>query len=324
MRLFLRATMLVLGLLAAGPAMAAEPQPLVIGSGNILGVYFPTAGAICRRVREVGGESAPPCRELASAGSQFNLSMLRRGFPVMNMAVVQGDTLYHAVRGEGVFERDGPDRVTRSVMAMATEAFNIVARATGFGDGLASLRGLRVSAGASGSGLQATVDAALAAAEMSRDDFRTVRDFNADDQAFQLCRNTIDAFIFVAATPSASIQQATTSCSSRLVAPGAAAVSRLVGQYPYYLPAVIPGGVYRGNPDPVATFGVPAILVTRANMPDDVVYTVVRSVMDDLPAIRRLHPALAGLQAGEMVPNPQLAPIHPGALRYFREKGLLE
>ncbi|HMR30024.1 MAG TPA: TAXI family TRAP transporter solute-binding subunit [Geminicoccaceae bacterium] len=323
MRLLVRATMLVAGLLAAIPAMAAEP-PLIIGSGNIMGVYFPTAGAICRRVREVGGEAAPPCRELASAGSGFNLSMLRRGFPVMNMAVVQGDTLYHAVRGEGTFERDGPDRVTRSVMAMATEAFNIVARTTGFGEGLSSLRGFRVSAGASGSGLHSTVDAALAAADMSRGDFRVVRDFNADGQAFQLCRNAIDAFFFVAATPSASVQEATTSCSSTLVSPGAATIDRLVGRFPYYLPVVIPGGVYRGNPEPVATFGVPAILVTRANMPADVVYTVVKSVMDDLPAIRRLHPALADLEAGEMVPKPELAPIHPGALRYFREKGLLE
>ena len=324
MRRFLRATMLAAGLVAAIPAMAAEPPPLVIGSGNILGVYFPTAGAICRRVREVGGDAAPPCRELSSAGSMFNLSMLRRGFPLMNMAVVQADTLYHAVHGEGAFERDGPDRTTRSVMAMATEAFNIVARSTGFGEGLSSLRGLRVSAGASGSGLQPTVDAALAAAEMSRDDFRVIRDFSANDQAFQLCRNAVDAFFFVAATPSASIQEATTSCNSTLVSPGAATVDRLVERFPYYLPVTVPGGVYRGNPDPVATFGVPAILVTRANMPDDVVYTVVKSVMDDLPAIRRLHPALAGLEAGEMMPKPELAPIHPGALRYFHEKGLLE
>jgi TRAP transporter TAXI family solute receptor len=324
MRYFLRAMLLAAGLVTATQAPATEPTPLIIGSGNILGVYYPTAGAICRRVREVGGAEAPPCRELASAGSMFNLSMLRRGFPVMNMAVVQGDTLYHAVRGQGLFERDGPDRVTRSVMALAPEAFNVVTRAIAFGEGLATLRGLRVSVGAAGSGLAPTVDAALAASDMSRADFAAVRDFGGNDQAFQLCRNTIDAFFFVAATPSASVQQATAGCNARLIAPTAAAVTRLAGEYPYYLPVVIPGGVYRNNPEPIATFGVPAILVTRAAMPDDQVYGVVKAVMDDLPAMRRLHPALANLRAEEMVPKPELAPIHPGALRYFREKSLLE
>lgn len=324
MRQFLRATMLAVGLLAAAPALAVEPTPLIIGSGNILGVYFPTAGAICRRIREVGGAEAPPCRELASAGSMFNLSMLRRGFPVMNMAVVQGDTLYDTVHGKGLFERDGPDRMARSVMALAPEAFNIVARSTGFGEGLAALRGFRVSAGAPGSGLATTVAAALAASDMGPLDFGAVRDFNANDQAFQLCRNAIDAFFFVAATPSASVQQATTACNATLVAPAPAVVARLTAEYPYYLPVVIPGGVYRGNPAPIATFGVPAILATRANMSDDTVYTVVKAVMDDLPAMRRLHPALADLKAEEMVPKPELAPIHPGALRYFREKNLLD
>ena len=87
---------------------------------------------------------------------------------------------------------------------------------------------------------------------------------------------------------------------------------------------VVPGGVYHGNPQPIATFGVPAILATRASTADDLVYTVVKAVMDNLPAIRRLHPALADLRAEEMVPKAELAPIHPGAIRYFREKGLLQ
>lgn len=323
MRLFSRALMLVAGLLAAAPVIAAEPTPIVIGSGNILGVYFPTAGAICRRVRETEGAKAPPCREVATAGSLYNLSVLRRGFPSMNMAVVQGDTLYHAIRGDGPFAREGADTNTRSMLALAPEAFNIVARSTGFGDGLASLRGMRVAMGAFGSGIQGTVDAALAAAGLSRGDFRTVANLTANEQAFELCRNTVDAFLFVAATPSASVQEATAECNATLVAPAPASVQQLVSQFPYFSPVVIPGGAYRGNAQPIATFGVPAILATRASTSDDLVYMVVKAVMDDLPAIRRLHPALVNLRAEEMVPKAALAPIHPGAVRYFREKGLL-
>jgi TRAP transporter TAXI family solute receptor len=274
-------------------------------------------------VRETGGPEAPECREISTAGSQYNLSVLRRGFPEMNMAVVQGDTLYHAIHGTGAFEREGPDPNTRAVLALAPEAFNIVTRARGFGDGLALLRGMRVSLGAPGSGLQETVDAALRAADLDRTAFGRVAALSANDQAFALCRNTIDAFVFVAATPSASVQQATATCNATLVAPTAASVERLVTEYPYFRPVTIAGGVYRGNPEPVATFGVNSILATRATTPTELVYAVVKAVMDDLPAIRRLHPALVSLRAEEMVPGRDLGLLHPGAFRYFREHGLL-
>lgn len=324
MRLLSRLLLLLAGLLAAVPATAEEPPPIVIGTGNLLGVYFPTAGAICRRVRETGGAAAVPCREVATAGSIYNLSVLRRGFPSMNMAVVQADTLYHAIRGDGPFERDGPDRNTRSMLVLAPEAFNIVARSANFGFGLQSLRNMRVALGAFGSGQQPTVDSALAAAGLDRGVFRQVEAFTADDQAFELCRNRIDAFVFVAATPSASVQQATATCGAQLIDMPPEAVQRLVSEFPYFRPVTIPAGVYRGNDRPVSTFGVLSILATRAATSPDLVYGVVKAVMDDLPAIRRLHPALADLRAEEMVPSPNLAPLHPGAIRYFREKGLLE
>ena len=90
------------------------------------------------------------------------------------------------------------------------------------------------------------------------------------------------------------------------------------------LPAITGDLVIDGTTQPGYTFGVPAILVTRATMSDEQVYGVVKAVMDDLPAMRRLHPALANLRAEEMVPKPELAPIHPGALRYFRENNLVD
>jgi TRAP transporter TAXI family solute receptor len=304
--------------------MAEEPPSIVIGTGNLLGVYYPTGGAICRRVRETTGPNPVPCREVATPGSLYNLSVLRRGFPSMNMAVVQADVLYHAIRGDGPFERAGPDPNTRTMLVLAPEAFNIVARSAAFGTGLRSLRNMRVALGAFGSGQQPTVDTALAAAGLDRGVFRAVEAFSADDQAFELCRNRIDAFVFVAATPSASVQQATATCGAQLIGMPPEAVQQLVAEFPYFRAVTISGGTYQGNDQPVSTFGVLSILATRARTSPDLVYLVVKAVMDDLPAIRRLHPALAHLRAEEMVPSPDLAPLHPGAVRYFREKGLLE
>jgi TRAP transporter TAXI family solute receptor len=86
---------------------------------------------------------------------------------------------------------------------------------------------------------------------------------------------------------------------------------------------VIPGGIYAGNPTDVPTFGTRAVLVTTANQPDALAYAVVKSVFENFADFRRLHPALSNLEIKDMVPSEAVMPIHPGALKYYREAGLV-
>ena len=81
--------------------------------------------------------------------------------------------------------------------------------------------------------------------------------------------------------------------------------------------------MYWGNPGATKTFGVVASLVTSARVPDDVVYAIVAAVFDNLEEFKKLHPAFANLDAGEMIRSGMSAPLHDGALRYYREKGLM-
>jgi TRAP transporter TAXI family solute receptor len=98
-------------------------------------------------------------------------------------------------------------------------------------------------------------------------------------------------------------------------------VDKLVAERPYYAKASIPGGLYANNPDPTPTYGVLATFVTSTNTPDDVVYTMVKAVFDNFDEFKKLHPAFANLQAQDMIKNGQSAPIHNGALKYYKEKG---
>jgi uncharacterized protein len=130
--------------------------------------------------------------------------------------------------------------------------------------------------------------------------------------------------VFTVGHPAGSIQEATTSCDSVIAAAEGPEIDKLVDDNPYYFKATIPGGMYRGNPNDVNTFGVGATVVTSASVPDDVVYTFVKSVFDEFDGFKGLHPALANLSPESMVGQGNSAPMHPGAERFYREKGWLQ
>jgi TRAP transporter TAXI family solute receptor len=81
--------------------------------------------------------------------------------------------------------------------------------------------------------------------------------------------------------------------------------------------------MYAGNPDNTPTIGSLAVLVTSSDQPDELAYAVVKAVFENFADFRRLHPALAKLKIEDMVPSQNVMPIHRGALRYYREAGLL-
>ena len=128
--------------------------------------------------------------------------------------------------------------------------------------------------------------------------------------------------VYSAGHPNASIAQATKLCDAVLVDVRGSVIDKLLADNPYYAPATIPGGMYAGNPDDIRTFGVKATVVTSADVPVALVYAVVAAVFDHLDQLHKMHPAFAGLEARKMAREGLSAPLHEGAARYFKEKGL--
>ena len=98
------------------------------------------------------------------------------------------------------------------------------------------------------------------------------------------------------------------------------AIDKLVSNNSYYRKATIPAGMYGDNPE-ITTFGVGATFVTSAAVPEDVVYVVVKAVFDNFDQFKALHPAFANLKEEEMVSDSLSAPLHPGAAKYYKERG---
>jgi len=308
--------------IVGGTASAQDQTFIAIGTGGVTGVYYPTGGAICRLVNRDRAEHGVRCGVESTGGSVFNINAIRGG--ELEFGVAQSDWQFHAFNGTSRFEEQGPFEELRAVFSVHPEPFTVVARADAGIESFEDLQGKRVNVGNPGSGQRGTMEVLMEAMGWTMDDFAVASELQAAEQSQALCDNNIDAMIYTVGHPSGSIQEATTACDSVLVNVSNEAVDMLVEENSFYRTATIPGGMYRGNDEDTVTFGVGATFVTSADVPEDVVYTVVSAVFENIDQFRSLHPAFANLDPAEMANDGLSATLHPGAERYFREAGLIE
>ena len=301
----------------------ADQTFVTIGTGGVTGVYYPTGGAIARLVNKDRKVHGIRCSVESTGGSVYNLNTIRAG--ELDMAVAQSDWQYHAYHGtKGTpFESAGPDKDLRAVFSVHPEPFTVVARKDSGIKVFADLKGKRVNVGNPGSGQRGTMEVVMDALGWTMDDFKLASELKPAEQSAALCDNKIDAIIYTVGHPSGSIQEATTSCDSILVPVQGPAIDKLVTENAYYRKATIPGGMYRGTDTDTMTFGVGATFVSSAKVPEDVIYHVVKAVFDNFDQFKKLHPAFEVLKKEEMIKDGLSAPLHDGAVKYYKEAGLM-
>ena len=310
-----------LGVAVSSGATAAEQSFITIGTGGVTGVYYPTGGAICRLVNKGRKEHGIRCSVESTGGSVYNINTIRAG--ELDMGVAQSDWQFHAYNGTSKFSDAGPFKELRAVFSVHPEPFTVVARADSGVKKFQDLKGKRVNIGNPGSGQRGTMEVLMGALGWTNADFKLASELKAAEQSRALCDNKIDAMVYTVGHPAGSIKEATTSCDSVLVEVSGPEVDKLVGDNDYYRKATIPGGMYRGSDGDVMTFGVGATFVTSTNVPDDVVYQVVKAVFENFDDFKKLHPAFGVLKKEEMIKDGLSAALHPGAARYYKEAGLM-
>ncbi|MEX2366701.1 MAG: TAXI family TRAP transporter solute-binding subunit, partial [Pseudohongiellaceae bacterium] len=309
----------VLGSLGAVTSARAE-SGLVIGTGSVAGVYYPTGGTICRFYeREMASDER--CDVELTGGSIENLEGLRDGR--FSLVVVQSDWQYYAYTGQPEYQGGAAFDSLRSLFSLHSESFTVLARSDSGIETFADLKGRRINLGEPGSGQRGTLDVLMASHGWTYDDFQRTAELPPLRQGEALCDYRLDAITYAAGHPNPAILEASQRCDTVLVPVTGEAVNRLLDQKPYYRMTSIPGGLYPGNPEPVQTLGMAATVVTTTNMPDEVAYQIVKAVFENFDTLTRLHPAFEGLDPATMIQDGLSAPLHPGAQRYYEEAGLL-
>jgi uncharacterized protein len=306
------------GSMAIATAAAAEERFITIGTGGQTGVYFVVGQSICRLVNRDTPKTGLKCTAPSTGGSIANINAIKAGD--MDMGVAQSDWQYHAYNGTAKFEGDKFDK-ERAVFSVHSEPFNVIARNDAGIKTFDDLKGKRVNVGNPGSGQLATMEVVLAAKGWTMGDFALASELKPAEQAAALGDNKVDAIIYTVGNPNGSIQEAVSTVDAHLVPVTGPEIDKLISENPYYAKATIPGGMYPGTPDDVETFGVKATFVTSADVPDEVVYEVVKAVFDNFDRFKKLHPAFETLKEEEMIKDGLSAPLHPGAIKYYKERG---
>lgn len=299
-------------------AASAETN-IVIGTGGETGVYFQVGGAICKLVNRGTADHDVKCTH-TTGGSVSNINGIRAGD--LDLGVAQSDWQYHAYNGTAPDKfPDGAFEDLRAVFSVHPEPFTVVARADSGISTFEDLVGKRVNVGNPGSGARATMEVVMEKMGWTMDSFALAADLNSKEQAAALCDNKVDAIVFTVGHPAGTIKEATTTCDSVLISVDNDAVRGLANDNDFYAMATIPGGMYKGTDADVTTFGVGATFVASAQTDEEVVYQIVKAVFDNFDRFKKMHPAFANLEESAMIVNNLSAPLHDGAVRYYKERG---
>ena len=311
--------------LSAGDSSAQGKKFIAIGTGGPTGVYFVVGQSVCRMVhkeaaegRKKGRKHGIRCAAPSTAGSTYNIGNIRVG--ELDFGVAQSDWQYHAYNGTSKFKGKQFSKL-RAVFSVHPEPYHIIVGADTGIKSWADLKGKRFNIGNPGSGQRGTTEVLMKAYGTTKSDFKLATELTSSEQSKALCDGKIDAYGYTVGVPNAGVSVATDGCSARIINLAGAVEKKLVDANAYYAFATIPKGTYKTTAADVTTFGVMATFVTSADVPDDVVYEVTRAVMENLDDFRALHPAFANLDPKKMIKDGLSAPLHPGAVKYYKEKG---
>lgn len=306
---------------AGAEVMAARQTFVTIGTGGITGVYYPTGGAIAKIISAKKDVYNIRASVESTGGSKFNINAIASGD--LDFGIAQADTQFLAYNGKGPWEK-APVKKLRAVFALAPEAVTFVVAEDSGIKSVMDVKGKTINLGDPGSGNRVNaLDIFKTVGIVPGKDFRDEK-LKPADAPRVLQDGRIDGFFYTVGHPNGNIKESTAGKRKTRIVPITKEIEPLLKSAPYYSMVNIDMAQYpdaANAGEKVSTLGMLATLVTSADVPEDVVYAITKEVFENLDAFKKLHPALANLTPQSMLDG-LTAPIHPGAMKYYKEKGL--
>ena len=321
-----------LGLALWAQTLSAQDVNVIrIGTGSTAGTYFPIGGLIGNAISNPPGSR--PCDRGGSCGvpgliavaqstggSVENINAVEAG--TMEMALSQADVAYWSFFGTGFFEGRQPRERLRALANLFPENIHLIAKAESGIETLNDLKGKRVSLGGPGSGSAIDARLILTAFGLKFGDM-TLTNLDLEPSADALVAGEIDAFFLVSGAPALAIRDLAERIDLSFVPIDGPITTKLTKIFPFFEKGVIPAGVYGNNPT-TETLDVGALLVVRDDMSDDLAYGITNALWhpNTAPLLANGHPR-ARLMTLNRAARGVGIKLHPGALRYYVEQGVL-
>ena len=317
---FFAAVLIGISILLGG-CKARKTTFVTIGTGGVTGIYYPTGGAISRMVNKKFDEYRIKATVESTSGSVFNINAVLNGD--LEFGVVQSDRQYQAYNGLAEWSKSGRQTDLRSAFSVHPESITVIASEKSSIRKIKDLKGKRVNLGNPGSGQLQNSKDVLKAVGLT-DEYLSAEYVKAVEAPGLLQDERIDGFFYTVGHPNGNIKEATSGRIKVFIVPiKGPDIDKMLKRYPYYAKSTIPHSFYPSalNTEDIETVGVKATFVTSKNVDEDIVYAVTKEVFENFEDFKSLHPAYQVLTKENMLEGLS-APIHKGALKYYKEVGL--
>ena len=213
-----------------------------------------------------------------------------------------------------------PQGNLRSLFSMHPETVLLVTRKDAGIASVADLKGKVVNIGNPGSGQRGNAEDVLRLHGIDSGNDIDAQGLQQQEASRALVDRKIDAFFYTVGNPAAAIEEPANSTDLSIVPINSGAIRGFVDERPYYVMTTIPGGTYTGVAQDVETYAVTATVVANEAASEEMIYALVKSVFEHLDELRAAHKAFRVLSPASMLQGLS-APLHPGALKYYRERG---
>jgi len=316
MRKLLTVLAVCFAILGVASMAAAGELKYILATGGTAGTYYPFGGAMAK----IWNSKIPGMNVTAQATGASVENIRLMGKDEVELALVQSDNIDFAFKATGPFK----EKITSmgAVAVLYPEIVHIIVRADSKAKTFKDLKGLKVSVGAPGSGTEANFRQLMEVYNLKKEDV-VARYLSYAESADQFKDNHIDSFFMTTGVPNSALMDVSTSRPIKLLAIEDGMIKAVTQKYPFLAPAVIPANSYKGQTETVKTIAVMAVLVAHSKLSEDTVYKITRSLFDNQAELAMTHAKGKELQLKSATVGVSI-PFHPGAAKFYREKGVLK
>lgn len=308
------------GACTAEAASGERPNPpiLEIGTGNTGGVFFPYGGGIARVLTDKLEGAQVTAQE--TGGSVDNMKLIKSDEADMGLSTV--DSAYDAILGQGAYADTGAIPACTLIVLYNSFVHVVASEASGI-NSVEDMKGKTVSVGSAGSSTEGAADRILEAAGLDPKADISRQNLSVNDSAAAMKDGKIDAFFWIGGLPTSAVTDLVTTGNVKVkFVPAAQYVAKMTEKYgPVYTEFALPAGTYAGFDQDVPGIGIGNILFASATMNEELAYDIVKTIFDNLADVQQSHPAAKEL-ALESAAKGSSIPFHPGAVRFYQEKGV--
>jgi hypothetical protein len=309
------ACLAVLFLVGAVASVQAADN-LVLATGGTAGTYYPFGGAMAKiwnsKIKDMNVTAQ------TSGASAENVRLVNK--KEVELALVQSDTLDFAFNATEAFKE--PLKAMNAIAVLYPEVIQVVVAAAGPIKSIADLKGKKVGVGAPGSGTEANFRQLLDAYGMKKEDVNAqFLSFSESAEAYK--DKHIDAFIVTAGVPNAGIMDVATQNEIRILDIPADVAAKLTKKYPFLAAVKVPANTYKGQTAEVSTVAVNAVLIAGSSLKEEMVYNLTKALFENQAELAAAHAKGKELNMKTAVTGVSI-PFHPGAVKYYKEKGLMK